>query len=1305
MTSARRRGPRWRGFTILLIAIMQVAVSFGAAADAAPARAGGLVQNPPPDLLNDAYLTDASGLYFANHDEFVALQDLQTQAITTTLVDHQLPSTDAAAAQSWGRDDAEGELYALLVQAANTAACSSGQTAGDNCRTTDQQQAVNWLADMARREGMQAADAAGLEYVKWSGHSQDYYTYYVNKYNSDLAAGLDTSADKTAIETELNAGFSQPNDYALNDGTAPWTDLNTAMAQATAGYCVYRSPAPYGTDYQGNIYSGTDGSMPAICMEPGGGIGCLVDCNPDTPAYDDFVKWGQADAQYALINNFDYTESAHDIALGIGLGGVVAAVATGVTLAATLGSAMAGTAFAAVVFPNAAWVTGLTATTAAAIGATGATDAAAAAASAGAVSAGAIGAIVGAVLLFVTGTTLEVIKLVQDSQLPGQIATLVENAPTQSYDPATMINDTNGGAGELFSLFVDATGPSPVTNCTDYTLASNPVCLDPPPPASPDLQHDPDFSVSENGGPAVLQPTITYYDKVSQLTALTRIHNNWFLVHATDNQGNPIQVTDNTGTVDSTLQTLRIMFTDWNGKEQSATLVNVPNVGYKFVTMQQQSSTTTLDPTTCAAANTCAFTDTIDYVDAHGNKYAAQLVNPVFPTVTTPTWSPASPIEAQPVSLSTIVGPSNGAFGVNWAIQDKPLSLLSTICTTLSGQPCPPPTVGVAGNPATYSFPTSGAFSVTVTASDDVGRSASKTVSVNVADVPPQLTVFGVCPIFLICFGQNVFLVPPGTATTINGEVAHAGTEDIESLDVNWGDGTTPDHIANAGLLLGLNGSFDMAHATVSGGKIHLPFTMTHNYANPGTYRVILTSTDQSGATSVAMETEQVLYPTQTTLGSWAATTVFGQPVTLSATVSSAGGTPTGTVTFLDGNYVDGTFIGKTLGTGTLSTSGGFTTATLQTASLGVGTHTIWAAYGGDGGATFQPSESQPLTQTVNKAATSAALTSAPNPAVWGQAVTLTATVAATSPGAGNPSGTVEFMDGGSDISGCAAVALSTTTETASCTTSSLAVANHTLAAAYSGDGNFTASTASGVSQAVNKASTSTAVTTSSTAATRGQPVTFTADVVAVSPGAGMPTGSVTFYDGTASLGTATLGAGGEASLTTTGLAVGAHAITARYTGDGDFVASVSGAITQYTNTDLSSYPLLPSGAYNLGNVNLSGAYLVNVNLSGASLANSNLTGADLMGANLSNATLTNTVLKGANLAGANLSAANLTKSNLTGASLAGANLAGANLTGVNLKGATGLGSATLTGVIWSSTTCPDGTSSGKDGGTCVGHL
>ena len=77
-------------------------------------------------------------------------------------------------------------------------------------------------------------------------------------------------------------------------------------------------------------------------------------------------------------------------------------------------------------------------------------------------------------------------------------------------------------------------------------------------------------------------------------------------------------------------------------------------------------------------------------------------------------------------------------------------------------------------------------------------------------------------------------------------------------------------------------------------------------------------------------------YETSTALSVTPGTSLYGSDVTFTATVSSPSGTPGGTVTFKEGTTV--------LGTGTLNGSG---VATLVTAALGVGGHTITAIYGG----------------------------------------------------------------------------------------------------------------------------------------------------------------------------------------------------------------------------------------------------------------------------------------------------------------------------------------------------------------------
>jgi hypothetical protein len=94
-----------------------------------------------------------------------------------------------------------------------------------------------------------------------------------------------------------------------------------------------------------------------------------------------------------------------------------------------------------------------------------------------------------------------------------------------------------------------------------------------------------------------------------------------------------------------------------------------------------------------------------------------------------------------------------------------------------------------------------------------------------------------------------------------------------------------------------------------------------------------------------------------------------------------------------------------------------------------------------------------------------------------------------------------------------------------------------------------------------------------------------------------------------------------------------------------------------------------------------------------------------LSGANLNRANLAGMYLAGADLAGANLNKATLTGTVLTGANLSGANFNDATLTGADLDGATVTSTTNFNHVTWSNTTCPDGTNSNNDGGTCAGHL
>ncbi len=98
---------------------------------------------------------------------------------------------------------------------------------------------------------------------------------------------------------------------------------------------------------------------------------------------------------------------------------------------------------------------------------------------------------------------------------------------------------------------------------------------------------------------------------------------------------------------------------------------------------------------------------------------------------------------------------------------------------------------------------------------------------------------------------------------------------------------------------------------------------------------------------------------------------------------------------------------------------------------------------------------------------------------------------------------------------------------------------------------------------------TTTTLTSTPATSQSGQSVTFTAKVVANELPAATPTGTVTFYDGSTSLGTGTLSSG-VATFTTATLAVGTHSIQAVYGGGAsatvNFDGGNSNSLTQTVN-------------------------------------------------------------------------------------------------------------------------------------------
>src|SRR5262249_1269131 len=142
-----------------------------------------------------------------------------------------------------------------------------------------------------------------------------------------------------------------------------------------------------------------------------------------------------------------------------------------------------------------------------------------------------------------------------------------------------------------------------------------------------------------------------------------------------------------------------------------------------------------------------------------------------------------------------------------------------------------------------------------------------------------------------------------------------------------------------------------------------------------------------------------------------------------------------------------------------------FGRATLNTATLGLGKHTITALYSGDAGSVG--STSAALNLTVYNTAPALTVAASSNPTVEGAAVTFTATAAA----GATPTGTVTFLDGDSSL-GTGAFS----SGAATFTTSGLRGGQHDIVAAYADDSNFTLSLSNTLAQTVQQTTTTTVV-------------------------------------------------------------------------------------------------------------------------------------------------------------------------------------------------------------------------------------
>jgi sugar lactone lactonase YvrE len=325
----------------------------------------------------------------------------------------------------------------------------------------------------------------------------------------------------------------------------------------------------------------------------------------------------------------------------------------------------------------------------------------------------------------------------------------------------------------------------------------------------------------------------------------------------------------------------------------------------------------------------------------------------------------------------------------------------------------------------------------------------------------------------------------------------------------------------------------------------------------PGTYQIIATyggDANDTGSTSAAFPLTVNQAATQTALTVAPNPALVQQPITFTGKVTGNGGTPTGSVNFLAN--------GNIIGAGSVNASG---TATFNTSALAAGTYSITAAYTGD--ANDAASTSGATSLTVSLATTTTTVTVTPNPALVGSAVTITAKVAGNG---GTPTGTVNFIANGNTLA-----AASLSGGTASFITPALAPGTYSITASYLGDAADSPSTSSPVSEVVGLIPTTTSLGTSVTTGPTPQ-VILVATVLNSGSGV-LPTGTVTFLSGATQIGSATLDAGGVATLTPNLNAGVNYSIVAVYSGDANHSSSTSPAVNVSGTPTLFSLGLSPS--------------------------------------------------------------------------------------------------------------------------------
>ena len=332
-------------------------------------------------------------------------------------------------------------------------------------------------------------------------------------------------------------------------------------------------------------------------------------------------------------------------------------------------------------------------------------------------------------------------------------------------------------------------------------------------------------------------------------------------------------------------------------------------------------------------------------------------------------------------------------------------------------------------------------------------------------------------------------------------------------------------------------GEFSTTFDTSTLGAAGSPYTIGYSYAGDGTYA----SASDSGALTLSRATPAVR---AIDVGG----AYDGSSFSATATITGVAGSPASELEGVSPAFIY--FAGSTV-------SGD----PLAGAPIDAGTYTVVANF--PGSSDYSSTRSAPVTFVIDKGMTTVAISVSGSRVVFGQSVSLVASVTA---GGATPGGTVTFYDG-TTLLGTVALR----SGNATLTTSALAVGSHSITAGYGGAADLQSATSGTLTESVAMAAAHVVlVPRPSFRKKKLVSLKLEAKVLPTLPGAGVPTGMVAFEIAANGkkkpklLGNAVLN-GGSATLTAKPSSVLNKRITAVFVGDADFLSSTASplALTQ----------------------------------------------------------------------------------------------------------------------------------------------